>query len=63
MNYVESHSIICNAQIEDVYEIIINSDKWPGMFEPCQEVKTLFRDKEGEKIEIKALINGILMQR
>ncbi|RAW85761.1 SRPBCC family protein [Photorhabdus laumondii] len=62
MNYVESHSIICNAQVENVYQIILNSDKWPEIFEPCQEVKTLFRDREGEKIEVKALLNGILMQ-
>ncbi|WP_350306553.1 SRPBCC family protein [Photorhabdus viridis] len=62
MNYYESHSIICNTQAEKVYQVIVNSEKWPEIFEPCQEVKVIFRDKDSEKIEIKALINGIIMQ-
>ncbi|EQB99486.1 SRPBCC family protein [Photorhabdus temperata] len=62
MNYYESHSIICNTQAEKVYQVIVNSEKWPEIFEPCQEVKVIFRDKDSEKIEIKALINGVIMQ-
>lgn len=53
-----SHSILCDASRDMVYQIISQSDRWPELFEPCLEVRALERNDQFEDIEITAMING-----
>lgn len=58
MKYNLSHSILCNANVIEVYEVFHKIEKWPIYFTPCQKVKILIEKDNFRRIEISALVNG-----
>jgi aromatase len=61
MQYIASHSIVCNAPRARVYALIRRSSEWPAIFEPCEAVKVLESGDGFEHIEITARVNGTPM--
>ncbi|MGW1375047.1 aromatase/cyclase [Streptomyces sp. NPDC002446] len=61
MRYHLSHSVVCAAPPDRVYDVIRRSADWPRIFEPCQSVTVVEQEPDRELIEIRALVGGTPM--
>ncbi|MDQ1047525.1 SRPBCC family protein [Streptomyces sp. V4I2] len=58
MRYHASHSVLCTAPPDRVYELISRSADWPQVFDPCEAVTVLAAEPDFEHIEIRARVGG-----
>lgn len=61
MQHTASHSILCNARRDRVFELIRRSVDWPQVFEPCLSVNVLETALNFERIEVSARVGGLAM--
>lgn len=57
MRLLKTNKIICNAHMDNLYQIVCNSKRWPEIFDPCISVKTIKSANNFEHIEVTALVN------
>lgn len=59
MRRYASHSVVCDAPAQRVYELVSRACDWPRILQPCEEVTVLATSDDEERVEIVALLRGV----
>lgn len=58
MSCYESHSVLCQAPADAVYELISTAARWPQVLNRCESVEVLASGLDWEVVELTARVHG-----